>query len=106
MNDTVRINGNPQKQDLTAAEQQLDAIIRPIIINTVNGLLITVQGVPAEVLVRLVARATGDIVGRMTSQGTLNTVLPIRAQAKEEFGKAIDGVRITLPMQQPPANKG
>lgn len=85
----------PTQQQI--AEQQLDAVLEPIIGNTINGLTVTVKGLPPEVLANAVARITGRIVGRIASSGPLTAVLTVRSNAKNKFAEAMDGVKIIGP---------
>lgn len=105
---TNTINGHAHQAQnpRAAAEAQLDQIVKPIIGNTVNGLFVTVQGLQPDVLARAVARAIGEILGRVICQGPLPVVLSIRAQMKEDIAKAMDGVTpIMPPAAAPGANQ-
>lgn len=89
----------PQEQMLRA-QAQLDALLEPILGTTINGTLVTVQGLAPEQLAKAIARVTGKILGRIVQQGPLVSVLQVRSAMKEDFGKGIDA---TVPVP-PPAN--
>lgn len=101
--DQVRqhVDEDPQSKQM-AAQAQLDAVIEPIIGNTINGLVLTIQGLPAEILAKAVARVTGKVIGRIAAQGPLTAVLALRAAAREEFSKGVDSIK-PLPPTTPGA---
>jgi len=89
----------PQEQ-MTRAQAQLDAILEPILGTTINGTLVTVQGLAPEHLAKAIARVTGKVLGRIVQQGPLVSVLQVRAAMKEDFAKGIDA---TTPVPPPAA---
>lgn len=82
-----------QSEAAASARAQIDAIVEPIIGNMVNGLLITLQGVPPAAIATAVARLTGRVIGRVIRQGPLTGVLMARASMKQEFNTAMEAVK-------------
>lgn len=74
-----------------SAEEQVLTIIRPIIGNTINGLLLTLRGVHPEVIQKLSARVTGEIIGAVIANNVSHIAgaLELRSAMKDEFAKGI-----------------
>lgn len=90
------------QSNMERAQEQLEALLKPIIGTTINGSLVTIQGCAPEYVARAIAKVTGRILGRIVQQGPLPSVLQVCAGIKEGFLKAMDSV---FPVP-PPANGG
>ena len=98
---TAGAGATPQS-NMERAQEQLEALLEPIIGTTINGSLVTIQGCAPEYVARAIAKVTGRILGRIVQQGPLPAILQVRAGMKEGFSKAMDSV---TPVP-PPANGG
>ncbi len=99
MNQPMQSNGHAhegEKPEASAtARDQLDQLLFPVIGNTVNGLLLTFQGVAHDQLLRSAARVLGTVLARMMVGANLAQTLALRAAIKEDFAKAMDTAGIT-----------
>lgn len=92
--------GNPSQ---LVTNKSIDDIIGPIIGNGINGLMITVQGVPAEILVPAVARVTAKLLANAVAGNPLTVLFQMRAAIKREFETGLASVHVPANQAAPAA---
>lgn len=101
-------HGSDPKPALSAADQQLDALLTPIVAVVMNGSFTTLQGVPPDRIMVSLARILGRSIGA-SCRGDLAGVLKLRGECKTAFNEALSAAPLApapgLPPQHP-ANQG
>lgn len=77
--------------------------LQPIIGNTINGTFITLNGVPPNIIVAAIARATARALATAVSRNDLATVFKARDTIKAEFSNGIADIKVIGPTVTPPA---
>lgn len=102
------VNGQqPGSQPIKVTmEQVLAARMKPVIDTVLAGIMLSSQGVPPDIAMRVIARLVGMNLAASVA-GELTPVLKLRAKLKEEFAAGISAAEIRPShMQQQPQPQG